>query len=228
MQEMRTLTLLATMLLGSSCGGDGDGSPDAGSTQLSLDCPTYCSEIAKTCTGDNAQYQDDTHCMAMCAKFTPGAKTDIAGNTLGCRNYHIQNITVLGQSPSLHCDHAGPLGGQINPAVAERCGDPCTDFCALDIATCGVAGTDATGQYASVDGCIALCRGDRTAANPGYALTHLYTYGAAPPAGDSLACRMYHLTNAAQPGLAATHCPYTGPSGGGSAEQCMRGSAPTP
>jgi hypothetical protein len=39
--------------------------------------------------------------------------------------------------------------------------------------------------------------------------------GAGATSGDSLACRMYHLSVAAQAGQAATHCPHAGPYGYG-------------
>lgn len=240
MRRMRTSLLVAIALLGFGCGDDGnkavdapapaiDAAPtvDAAPPPLALDCGTYCSAIKTTCTGANAQYSDDAHCMAMCAKFTPGTQADTSGNTLGCHNWHIQNITVRANPADTHCNHAGPLGGKIDPTPDVHCGDPCNDFCDLEIAVCGMGAT-APAQYADKATCVAACKGDGTAANPGFGLTHPYKYDGGNPQGDSLACRMYHLTNAAITGQAMTHCPHTSAAGGTSAATCMKGTAATP
>jgi hypothetical protein len=240
MPRMRTSLLVAIALLGFGCGDDGNKATDApvaidapvtidAAPPLALDCATYCGAIKTACTGANAQYSDDAHCMSMCAKFTPGAQADTTGNTLGCHNWHIQNITARANPADTHCSHAGPLGGKIDPTPDVHCGDPCTNFCELNIATCGVMGTDANGQYASKDACIATCKGDGTAGNLGFGLTHPYKYDGANPTGDSLACRMYHLTNAAASATAAgMHCVHTGPNGGPNLATCMKGTTATP
>jgi hypothetical protein len=241
MRRMRTSLLVAIALLGFGCGDDGNKAVDAptpaidaaptvdAAPPLALDCGTYCSAIKTTCTGANAQYSDDAHCMAMCSKFTPGTQADTSGNTLGCHNWHIQNITVRGNPADTHCSHAGPLGGKIDPTPDVHCGDPCNDFCELEVAVCGVTGAaNAKGQYASKDACVTACKGNGTATS-GFALTHPYKYDGGVPAGDSLACRMYHLTNAAASDAAATtHCKHTGPAPTQADGACVMGTTPTP
>ncbi len=189
-----------------ACGGDpGNRAIDA--PPVTLDCTTYCREIETNCTGLNAQYPTMAQCMATCAKFTtPGALTDMAGNTLGCRIYHAGDPSRL--TPTIHCIHAGPAGAQTN-AAAGQCGDACTDFCSLNLATC----TGALAQYADMATCLTACNGT----GPGTGFNKMNPYiidgtktPAVPPTGDSLACRLYHTTNAAlDAAAAALHCPHT-------------------
>ena len=197
-----------------ACGEDHGNRIDA-PLAVTLDCTTYCNEIQTNCTGLNAQYPTMAQCTATCAKFTtPGALTDTAGNTLGCRIYHAGAPSQ--RTPTVHCIHAGPAGAQTNVA-AGQCGDACTSFCALNLATC----TGALAQYADKVTCLAACNG--TGPGTGFNKTNLYIINGAktpavPPAGDSLACRLYHTTNAALDAAAATtHCPHTAavPAAGG-------------
>jgi hypothetical protein len=206
MLRMRTL-LISLVLLG--CGSDNKTTADAAVT---LDCTTYCTKIAANCTGANAQFggssADDAtaHCTATCAKFDVGTAADTSGATLGCHLYHAGAAAGGAANATTHCPHAGPAGAAVN-AAAGVCGDPCTNFCATNLAVCGVMGTAATGQYASMGACMTACAG--------FDKTHLYTvdttaFPAATPKGDSLACRLYHLTNAATSAANATiHCPHT-------------------
>jgi hypothetical protein len=170
------------------------------------DCTTYCNSITANCSGVNAQFTgtsaaDLSHCIVTCAKFDPSAA--MAGATLGCRIYHANNARVS-SLPNVHCPNAGPAGDQVaGPGV---CGDPCTNFCSLEIAACGLKGATSNGQYASVSECMTACAG--------FDKTHKYTINATTfpsvgPGGDSLACRLYHTTNALLPGNATTHCPHT-------------------
>jgi len=210
--------------------------PDAGTTDtnpavdaatadatppLALDCGTYCSAIATACpAGANQQYNPALmNCMQTCAKFTAGTQADTSGDTLGCRNYHIQNITVRNMSPDTHCAHAGPGGAAVD-ATTPVCGDPCANFCKLEVATCGTiaapnanvtvpngacgspADSNANCFYQDEADCVAKC------AN----FVKTPAYSAATTSGSTFACRLYHITNAAVSNTAAgTHCQHTGP-----------------
>ena len=237
---MRTL-FITLALVGFGCGSDGNKAVDAAVKPIDApavvppDCTTYCTTIKANCTGLNAQYVDDAHCMAMCAKFPVGTAADMSMNTLGCRLYHAGNAAKAGQTPDVHCPHAGPGGAAVSNLATPPsvCGDACTSFCTAEIATCGsldapIAGIPA--QFKNLAACMTACGG----ADTGFDKKHLYTIDGAktpavPPAGDSLACRMYHLTNAAASAAAATtHCPHTGATGGANAATCMAGTAPTP
>jgi hypothetical protein len=199
------------MLILAACGGDDDATDAA--VAATLDCPSYCQQIQANCTGANAQYPDDAHCTAACGSFAKGTLGQMTGNTLGCRLYH--SGAPAKADATLHCPHAGPGGDKIG-GNAAFCGDVCTSFCTLEIMACGIT-SDAGGhgQYASMGACMTACA---AFPNP----TALYSPTAK---GDSLACRLYHATNAAISGAAAMHCPHTGPAGGPNQATCMMGTA---
>lgn len=211
---MRKALLLLLVLVGCSSDSNNTPTPDAApqadaptssTTPLALDCTTYCTHLAADCTGANAQLSM-TNCMGTCAAFPPGTQADMSGNTLGCRNYHLQNIEVRNMSAAVHCPHTGPVGGLIaDPTAATVCGtSACDDFCAMEAKVCGtdanpVAGV--TNRYATTAACMTACAG------------FAKTPEASPNvvSGDNFACRIYHLTNAAAgaaPGADA-HCGHT-------------------
>ena len=116
--------------------------------------------------------------------------------------------------PATHCIHAGPAGDQVGKA--GTCGDACTSFCSLEIKICGSGDAPLTGianhEYQNMTDCMTKCAG--FAKNP-YVLNSAPPEPAAP-SGDSLACRLFHATNAAlytKQGnltLANAHCGHTG------------------
>jgi hypothetical protein len=195
-----------------ACGGDDgdttDAGPgtDSGRPVLALNCDTYCTTIMANCTGANAQYENMNECLGTCSGFTPGAtSTETSGDTLGCRIYHAQNAMVLNDATT-HCPHAGPAGGKVN--AAGTCGAPCASFCTLEAKICGTNAAPVTGvtnRYADTAACMTACAGFATA--PEYSPT--------APAGNTLACRFNHLTNAGlykqtnEPGTQNTHCGHT-------------------
>jgi hypothetical protein len=241
MEAMRSF-LITIALVGFGCSDDkkpaADAAPqiDAPATPdaptVKLDCATYCSEIQTNCTGANAQYGGATpadataHCMATCAKFTPGALADQAGNTLGCRIYHAGAPAMA--TPATHCVHAGPAGNQVD-AASGLCGDACTSFCSLEISVCGSLDTPINGipaQYQNMGACMTSCAGFAKTATSRYTINGSLS-PTTNPTGDSLACRLYHTTNAAiSTANAVTHCPHTGVAGGAGATTCMAGTTP--
>ncbi len=209
MRAMRTL-FITLALVGFGCGDSGNKQTDAPVTPpvdappaVALDCPTYCTEIMTNCTGTNAQYVDQNHCLGSCAAFVVGTSktTDTAGDTLGCRIYHGGTPSMT--MPVLHCPHAGPAGEHIdlaagtNPAFCSGAtaapDNLCQNFCALAIKTCGttaapvMVGTTAiTPPYTDMATCVTACAGfDKTK-------PYLTNSG-----GNTLACRVNHWTNAA-------------------------------
>lgn len=167
----------------STTGGmGGTGGAGGGSADL---CQDYCVAIMGNCTGDNAQYTDTNTCLESCKALPqdgmPGAST---GNSIQCRTYHAGMPAKT--DPAMHCVHAGPGG-------ASFCGDNCEGFCAIAIATCN-------GQWKDMAACM-----DPMTGCP--AFNDMEKYDAKDASGDSLACRLYHLTVATQD--AATHCPHT-------------------
>jgi len=162
-------------------GGSSGGSGGGGGAPAPT-CADYCALIATNCTGAVAQYSSEASCLGVCAEFPIGAASDTAGNTVGCRIYHAGAAATLGLE---HCEHAGPGG-------AGLCGDDCEGFCAVATEVCPTEWPVAT--------CAANCA----------AIADPVVYSANVAAGDSLACRLYHLTVAASGATeAATHCPHT-------------------
>lgn len=222
---MRTL-LLSLLLIGCSSSSNNTPPVDAApptpdAPAVKLDCATYCGEIQTNCKDANAQYPtetDNAHCMAACNSFPKGALTDTAGNTLGCRIYHAGAPAM--SDPVTHCPHAGP-GGDLTSVTSPpgTCGDACTSFCTLEIMACGTTTSAATtGQYPDMGTCINDCQGFKNS-------THKYGITSA---GDSLACRLYHATNAAISGNAGVHCKHTGPAPSDNGDPCLANSAATP
>ncbi len=161
-----------------------------------LDCKSYCAEVATNCTGANSQYTGDDSCMAVCKGFPEGKLGDIEGNTLGCRIYHA-GIPAVGD-PVLHCPHAGPTGGDkdVTDTTAGTCGEGCDAFCDIAIAAC----TGANVQYATKDACMTECKTFKASAA---------TFNTTDTDKDDFGCRMYHLTVAATDAdLATMHCPH--------------------
>lgn len=142
-------------------------------------CADYCTAITANCTAANAQYSAMDTCMGSCKAFDVGTAADMAGNTLGCRLYHAGAAKA---DPATHCTHAGPGGAGV-------CGADCDGFCAIAADAC-------PGTFADDAACQAACAM--------YDATE--SYDASDVAGDTLACRLYHLTVATT--LPADHCAH--------------------
>lgn len=162
---------------GSSSAAATDAEPTGGPT--ALDCKSYCETITGNCTSANAQYASLQQCQSTCVAFTVGDESDRDGNTLGCRVYHAD---AAASDPGMHCTHAGPGG-------AGQCGSNCEGFCAVAASACA-------GTFADAAACMSACAGY----DPGE------PYDAGDKAGDSFACRMYHLTVATEDPVG--HCPH--------------------
>lgn len=143
-------------------------------------CMMYCAQIMTNCTGKNAQYISPESCAAVCATFRPGTDGDVSGNSFACRLYH---TGAAGMDADTHCVHAGPSGG-------GACGEPCEGFCTIAGAICPTEWPDAPT-------CASECAG----------FDGSEPYDAGDVSGDTLACRLYHLTVAATD--PAVHCAHT-------------------
>jgi hypothetical protein len=193
LRRFAMFTPLLALALGCPA-GDADTDTDtatAGSTAASsepttgeaadLTCDDYCARITTNCAGDFVQYGLDT-CKSSCAAFEPGTLDDKMGNTLGCRIYH---AGAAKDAPELHCVHAGPGGASV-------CGDNCEGFCTIAASACPDTFTDDAA-------CMTACAA--------YDMTE--PYDVSDVAGDTFACRLYHLTVATN--LPAEHCPHITP-----------------
>jgi hypothetical protein len=214
---------VATLCVMTACGDDeAETSTASGSTSVTsasagsgasggggggaYDCADYCTTVMENCTGPNAQYvavgasTAQEICEGMCAFFPPGTFGDETGNTLGCRQYHA-GAAGLGQ-PDFHCPHAGPMGGLT-------CGgdtlSQCDVFCFLAIDICS---DQETPPYTSLAQCQEQCLGSGAGGGggaSGYA-GHDEPFNTSDIAGDTFACRAYHLTATIDEAL--VHCPH--------------------
>ncbi len=172
-------------------GGQGEGG--AGPTT----CASYCATITGACTGPNQQWPNTAGCEEACAAFAPGAAGDTSMDTLECRAYHAGVASTT--EPELHCIHAGPLGGGIDSP--NGCGtNRCMSFCRIAQEICG---EEPTYSFENEDDCRSQC--------VDYIDDVDFTVN--QMSGDTLACRMYHLTAAL--GDPVTHCGHL------SGSQCM-------
>ena len=170
---------------------------DDTTTATEPSCQDYCAAVMGACTGANQQYTDLTQCIGFCAalaKIPLGTLADTAGNTVGCRQYHAGVAAKDADSAKTHCPHAGASGGGV-------CGTPCDLYCHESKTNC----TGDAAIYKDDAECMTAC---------GELIKKLGTPG--DKAGDTLACRIYHLAVAGGGADAAkTHCPHGAADGGG-------------
>jgi hypothetical protein len=158
-----------------------------GSTSTSLDvsCRNYCSTIQSACvSGSNTQYKSDLSCMKSCLAFAPGTLADASINTLGCR---FNRALAAVANPDQNCAAAGPSGGGV-------CGTNCNAYCAMMLTTCSTV-------YEDLATCDAACESMTGVAETSY---H------SPQSGNTLQCRIYHVTFAAE-GSPEIHCVHASP-----------------
>lgn len=178
-----------------ACGGDDEATIDApppvdARPTLPLTAQAYCDTIQAACTGTNAQYPTPQQCLATAAEFTMGASAnEMTGDTLGCRIYHAQNAMIT-TDVATHCPHAGPAGNKLDLAMGQCSASPCEAFCNLATKVCGTDAapiTNIANRYASAAACMTACG----------TFSKTQAYVAPAPGGDTMACRVYHVTNAA-------------------------------
>jgi hypothetical protein len=146
-------------------------------------CMNYCTELMGACSGANLQYSSLESCLGVCGTFSEGMVGDVTGNTLACRLYH---TGAAAEDADTHCVHAGPGG-------ANACGTNCESFCAVATNICPT-------EHPSNDACLTLCA----------TFADEEKYDSGDTNGNTLACRLYHLTVAAVDDQnAQVHCPHT-------------------
>jgi hypothetical protein len=152
-------------------GGAGDEPGQAGAGGgANATCQEYCDWVQTGCAAAaDTQYPSENQCLQSCAAFPQGA----GNNSFSCR---AEQAALIATDVN-HCDAAGPAGVGV-------CGSPCQAYCSLMTTYCP---NEADG--ASLVACLAEC-----ATVPGNDLTTFVYPGAA---GDTLACRIAHVTNAA-------------------------------
>ncbi len=172
---------------GSGGGGMGGTSGAGGSPPLSL-CEQYCNRVETSCVDAIRQYASRESCLAVCALLDPGEPGVVTGNTVRCRLNQAQFASSTGE-PGMYCFAAGPGGAGI-------CGEDCEGYCTLMSAKCTQLGT-----YSE---CLEDCEDVPDLSQPPENLR----FNANIDEGDSLQCRLYHVSAATlDPVL---HCPHAG------------------
>jgi hypothetical protein len=122
--------------------------------------------------------------------------TDGSTNDVTSQDQNSQDVANNDSGNDAGNDSGGNDSGMgIDASVLD-----CTYYCSNDIAVC--SGTN--NQYKDMATCVSMCNSIPDDA------------GVGATSGDSLACRMYHLSVAAtSSAMAAIHCPHTGPYGYG-------------
>jgi hypothetical protein len=181
----RLLLGLTAFVLLAACRGDfestggSETSADDAKTEL---CEDYCTNIGDTCTGDFSQYGATQQCLDTCMTLDTGNEGDELGNSIECRlHYALQ----AAENPEDNCRSAGPGGDGV-------CGSNCEGFCQIQSVAC----TGDLQQFPTITDCVAACNGFDAS----------IPYDSSVVDGDSLACRLYHLTVAST--TPAVHCPH--------------------
>jgi len=144
-------------------------------------CDDYCVLVMRNCTGSDAQFTDLSSCLNTCYAIPDiGDRNVHNGNNIACRTFY---AAIAEGDPTLACTAAGPGGD-------GTCGTNCESFCSITRNLCGDT------PYASDQECQTACAG----------FDPNVRYSASVISGDSLACRIYHMTAAASD--PQTHCPH--------------------
>jgi hypothetical protein len=167
---------------GSTPVGAGGSAGNAGSSSAAEEplCVRYCRTVAANCTEDYRQYASEDTCLAVCASLEPGAPfaatANPSGNTVECRLARAVLAARTGE-PVDYCFSAGPGGGGV-------CGNDCEAYCDIMTDTCEELG--------GREDCLSACQliPDRSA--PPESLL----FSTAVQAGDSLQCRLFHVSAA--------------------------------
>lgn len=144
-------------------------------------CDDYCEVVMRNCTGGVAQFTDISTCHAVCETMPLGDPVSPTGDTIACRTFQ---AAVAEDDATMACTKAGPGGD-------GACGGNCESFCAIADELCPSAFSDTAA-------CMSTCGG----------FSSTEVYDASDIAGDTFACRLYHLTAAAtNPDV---HCAHIG------------------
>ncbi|MBK9753764.1 MAG: hypothetical protein IPO88_09710 [Nannocystis sp.] len=166
----------------------GDSTSGTTGEPVELTCENYCALYATGCA-DFSEYANDQDCLSQCKQWPPGIAGETAGDSLGCRLYHVGVANQV--DAKVHCPHAGPTGAMV-------CVSPdapiCQDYCDTYLKNC----TDKLNLYIDAADCLTQCG-------------EWYPGTYADTTGDTVGCRLYHAGVAMAD--ANTHCPHAGPGG---------------
>jgi len=175
-----TVVAFGSLAYGVSCVDD---TPDP--------CPKYCTDIAATCTGDNAQYPSDDNnatCLRICREMNT---IDAGTNTVACRAL---NVSAAKDEIDLQQKHQDCVAGGVSSIT---CGaSQCAAYCEVLFAGCGTLT-----PYTNVQACEDTCKN----------WSPTFTGQLIGSTGDNLECRTYHfeLSQTGQAADLTTHCAHT-------------------
>ncbi len=187
------LALLALGLMTAACGeilGIADATLDPNAGDAGGLCGTFCKTVQKNCVFPFQVYFSETTCKAVCNALTPGEVGDELANTVQCRLHAAEKAGSTGES-FLYCPQAGPGGDGV-------CGTNCVGYCTLYAAFCDIE------DFTDLKGCQSECEG--TPSSPGIPTLGPGTFNVGIDTGNSLECRLYHVSAASQD--KGTHCPH--------------------
>jgi hypothetical protein len=152
-------------------------------------CEEYCDLAMTNCTEEHAVWRDREYCVALCNELPLGDLGEPANeNTVACR---MEQARLAGEmEPELHCNGAGPAGGNL-------CGSDCESFCYLYRTLCDspfVPEELSEGEGID-DVCLDKCRALRD--DPVFDVNGYYDT-------DTVECRIIHFANV--PALGDSHC----------------------
>ncbi len=152
-------------------------------TPPSPQCAKYCDDVSSICTGANSPYSTKEVCLATCALMPPGDPNEPAqDNTVACRQKQTE-LAALGEL-SVNCPRAGPGGDGI-------CGTNCESYCYLFKKACNGVTTAPPAACEKACGVLKDTKSFDVVANHG---------------GDTLQCRLVHVSNSAW--KPDEHCPH--------------------
>lgn len=149
-------------------------------------CDVYCDTVSASCADDDAVYTNRDTCLAFCATLPPGQPSDEVGNSVACRLHQAELALATGE-PQVHCPLAGPGGN-------GTCGGNCEAYCVAFQQVCSARFDE---RFVGVADCVQACERD---------VPDLGDYDVTMQSGDSVQCRLWHLSAAAVD--ANFHCPH--------------------
>lgn len=100
------LALAACMFSFAACGGDSTpmGTGDAGTP-----CEAFCTQDLQVCSGTEAQFASAAECLTACAAWAAGTAGETSGNSLACRQTHLDLAAGSAASALIHCPHTADV-----------------------------------------------------------------------------------------------------------------------
>jgi hypothetical protein len=147
-------------------------------------CKDYCDDALANCSVDMSVDVYKTHddCMSVCKALPLGKPMDKSGNSVACRAYYAAQASNV-ESEENNCHAAAPGGGTPNNANKPTCGENCEGFCSLYETIC-------PDPDLKIPDCRSKCEALPDA--KGYSVARDFK------GGDTIQCRLAHLTAAAQ------------------------------